>query len=55
MKKYLLIGLIVLLTGCATGSGIREKLTGEQFDEPKVEQQTYLKQKYTNSLFYLLP
>lgn len=45
MKKYLLIGLIILLTGCASSSGIREKITGEQFDEPKVEQDVYLKKQ----------
>ena len=46
MKK-LLIPLIVaiLLTGCATGSAIREKLVGNQFDEPVVESSKYLNKK----------
>ena len=39
------MGLIVLLTGCATSSAVREKITGEQFDEPKVEQDVYLKKQ----------
>ena len=42
MKKLLPLLLIVLLAGCATGSGIREKLTGKQFDEPVVEKDAYL-------------
>ena len=37
MKKLLIILLAVILTGCATGSAIREKVTGEQFDQPKIE------------------
>ena len=34
-----------MLTGCATSSAIREKLTGNQFDEPTVEQNVYLKKQ----------
>lgn len=34
-----------MLTGCATGSAIREKLTGEQFDAPVVEANVYLKKE----------
>jgi len=33
---------IALLSGCATGSAIREKLTGNQFDEPVIENSVYL-------------
>ena len=29
---------VVMLSGCATSSIVREKLTGNQFDEPVVEQ-----------------
>ena len=39
----------MLLSGCATGSAIIEKITGNQFDEPVVEQNTYLN-KDTNKL-----
>ncbi len=46
MKKTLLsLAVITVLTGCATGSAIREKITGEQFDEPSVEQNVYLKKQ----------
>jgi curli production assembly/transport component CsgG len=31
----------MLLTGCATGSVVKEKLTGNQFDAPKVERDNY--------------
>lgn len=50
MKKTILsLAVVALLAGCATGSGIREKLTGEQFDSPKVEESKYLK-KDSNKL-----
>jgi len=39
----------MLLSGCATGSAMLEKITGQQFDEPVVEQNTYLN-KDTNKL-----
>lgn len=42
------LAVITTLTGCATGSAIREKLTGNQFDEPKVEQNVYLKRQSEN-------
>lgn len=46
MKKTLLsLAVVTALTGCATGSAIREKLTGEQFDAPVVEQNSYLKKQ----------
>ena len=46
MNKIILsLVLATLLGGCATGSAIREKLTGNQFDEPIVDQGTYLKKE----------
>lgn len=46
MKKLLSYLLITAaLTGCATGSAIKEKLTGEQFDEPVIEQDKYIKKQ----------
>jgi curli production assembly/transport component CsgG len=49
--KHIIVSLaaIVVLSGCATSSVIREKLTGNQFDEPTVEVSTYLK-KDSNQL-----
>ena len=42
MKKSLISLLVaVILTGCATGSMIREKVTGNQFDPPVVEKETF--------------
>jgi curli production assembly/transport component CsgG len=41
MKKLLILLLAVTLGGCATGSVIREKVTGEQFDKPEVVRETY--------------
>ena len=44
MKKTLLsLAIVTLLGGCATGSALREKMTGEQFDAPKVEESKFLK------------
>ena len=44
MKKTLLsLVIITLLSGCATNSMIREKMTGEQFDAPVVEESKLLK------------
>lgn len=49
MKRCMLyiIGIlsVIVLGGCATGSAIREKLTGNQFDEPVVEQSKFLNKK----------
>lgn len=43
MKQLLTYSLIVaLLSGCAAGSSLREKLTGKQFDEPVVYNVPYL-------------
>ena len=42
MKKTLISLLIAtMLGGCATGSLIREKVTGNQFDPPTVEKETF--------------
>ena len=44
MKKTILsLAIVTVLTGCATGSAIREQLTGNQFDEPKTEPSVLLK------------
>lgn len=45
--KQILLSLLVatMLGGCATGSALREKITGEQFDAPKVESSKYLKKE----------
>jgi curli production assembly/transport component CsgG len=43
MKKIFLSLIVVsLLGGCATGSGIREKVTNNQFDEPVISKPNYL-------------
>ena len=42
MKKTLISVLVAtMLAGCATGSLIREKVTGEQFDPPTIEKETF--------------
>jgi curli production assembly/transport component CsgG len=44
MKKTLLsLVVVAILTGCATSSSIKEKLTSEQFDAPVVETSKFLK------------
>lgn len=44
MKKTLLsLVVLTVLSGCATHSAIKEKLTGNQFDEPTVESSKFLK------------
>lgn len=46
MKKTLLsLAIVALLAGCATSSAVKEKITGEQFDEPTVEQSKFLKKE----------
>jgi curli production assembly/transport component CsgG len=43
MKKTILsLAIVTLLSGCATGSFMREKLTGNQFDAPVVEESKLL-------------
>lgn len=50
MKRTILsLVVITMLAGCATGSAVREKMYGEQFDEPTVEQSKFL-QKEKNKL-----
>jgi len=50
MKKTILsLAVVAVLTGCASSSAIREKVTGNQFDEPKVESSKFLK-KDSNKL-----
>ena len=47
MKQTLLsLAVVAVLTGCATGSVIREKVKGEQFDTPKVEESKFLKKDF---------
>ena len=44
MKKTLLsLAVVAVLSGCASSSAIREVITGNQFDEPKVESSKFLK------------
>ena len=46
MKRLILsLAVVSLLGGCATGSAIREKITGEQFDDPVVTKPKFLNRK----------
>lgn len=48
MKKIILaLAVIATLSGCATSSAIKERITGEreQFEEPTIEQNKYLKKE----------
>ena len=46
MKNTIIsLAVIALLSGCATGSSIREKITGNQFDSPKIEESKFLKKE----------
>ena len=46
MKKTLLsLAVVAVLTGCASSSALREKMTGNQFDEPIVETTKFLKKE----------
>jgi len=46
MKRTLLsLAVVALLTGCATGSALREKITSNQFNEPVVENSKFLKKE----------
>ena len=48
MKKTLLsLAIIAVLSGCASSSAIREKITGNQIDEPNVETSKFLKKDAT--------
>jgi len=44
-KTLISLSIVTLLAGCATGSAIREKVTGNQFDDPTVEQSKFLKKE----------
>jgi curli production assembly/transport component CsgG len=43
MNKLLLLSLAVILSGCALSSATRNMITGQQFDNPVIEQNVYLK------------
>jgi len=43
MNKLLLLSLAVILSGCALSSATRNVVTGNQFDEPVVEENVYMK------------
>ena len=46
MKLSLLsLAMITVLSGCASSSAVREKITGNQFDAPRVEASKFLKQE----------
>ena len=51
MMKHTILSLAVVavLSGCASSSALKEKITGNQFDDPKVEASKYLK-KDSNKL-----
>ena len=39
------MAIVAVLSGCASSSALREKITGEQFDDPTVEQSKFLKKE----------
>lgn len=41
-KMIILLSIIGVLSGCATSSALKEKITNEQFDTPKIEKSKYL-------------
>ena len=43
MNKLLLLSFVVILSGCALSSATRNTVTGEQFDDPIIEQNVYMK------------
>lgn len=46
MKQTIIsLAVVAVLSGCASSSAIREKITGNQFDAPKVEESKFLKKK----------
>lgn len=45
MKKLFLLLAIILLQGCATSSTIHKLITGEQFDDPVIEESKLLKKE----------
>jgi len=42
-QTILSLAVVAVLSGCASSSALREKITGNQFDEPKVEASKFLK------------
>lgn len=51
MKLTLLsLAVIAVLSGCASSSAMREKITGNQFDEPRVEASKFLKKQQNQLL-----
>ena len=45
MNKLSILFLVIALSGCATSSTVREKITGNQFDEPEVVVSKFLNKK----------
>ena len=46
MKTTILsLAIVAILSGCASSSALREKITGQQFDDPTVEQSKFLKKE----------
>jgi len=45
MNKLFILFLVMALSGCATSSAVREKITGNQFDEPEVLATKFLNKK----------
>jgi len=44
-KTIISLAIVALLTGCASSSSLREKITGNQFDEPTVEKSKFLQKE----------
>lgn len=47
--KNIVLSIVIagILSGCATGSALHEKITGHQFDDPTITQNTYLQKNTT--------
>ena len=48
-KTIISLAIVALLSGCASSSALREKITGNQFDDPTVEKSKFL-QKAQNKM-----
>jgi uncharacterized protein YceK len=48
-KTIISLAIVALLSGCASSSALREKITGNQFDDPTVEKSKFL-QKEKNKM-----
>ena len=44
-KTIISLAIVALLSGCASSSSLREKITGNQFDEPTVEKSKFLQKE----------